>query len=221
MPTVASEPVRAVIPLVFLALAAWFVRDARRPVALPIPAPSGVTRADLALGPPREPLRDPPAIQNGPFRQTCRECHDIFPSPADPQASLFQHRHVVLDHGLNDRCYNCHRRENRDQLVLHDGRGIAFDQVALLCAQCHGPAWRDWQNGTHGRTSGFWDRTRGEPERLGCTQCHDPHAPAFPPYVPLPGPSTLRMGRAAEGGPHARPENPLEKWKRPEEPAHR
>lgn len=204
---------RNVIPLVFLALAALLALDSRRGLALPIPAASGVVRADLELGPPRVMLADPPAIQNGPFRQTCRECHDVFPSPDVPRSPMLQHTHIVLDHGLNDRCYNCHAREDRDRLALVDGTRLGFDQVPRLCAQCHGTAWRDWQNGTHGRTSGYWDRTRGESVRLACTQCHDPHAPAYPPFVPLPGPNTLRMGDPAAGAAHDEPAHPLEKWK--------
>jgi hypothetical protein len=205
--------VRFVIPIVFIALAAWFALDARAGHSLPIPPPSGVAEADLELGPPRQALELPPAIQNGPFRQTCSECHDIFPSPELPRTPLIQHTHIVLDHGLNDRCYNCHAREDRDRLALYDGTTIGFEDVPRLCAQCHGPAWRDWQHGTHGRTSGFWDVTRGERVRLACTQCHDPHAPAFPAYAPLPGPNTLRMGHPSTGEEHDEPVNPLEKWK--------
>lgn len=205
---------RSLVPLVFLALAAFFVADGRRALELPIPRASGVTRADLHLGPPRVALADPPAIQNGPFRQTCSECHQIFPAPAVPHFPLLRHTHIRLDHGRNDRCDNCHARTNRDRLVLRDGAECGFDEVPLLCAQCHGTLYRDWQNGTHGRTGGSWDAASGQQVRLTCTQCHDPHAPAFAPFVPLAGPNTLRMGRAGEAGPeHAQAENPLERWK--------
>lgn len=205
---------RTLIPLVFLGLATYFVVDARRGLALPIPAASGVTRADLRLGPPREILADPPTIQNGPFRQTCQECHQIFPSPDVPRSPLLQHTHVVLAHGLNDRCYNCHSRHDRDRLILQDGSELGFDEVARLCAQCHGTLYRDWENGSHGRTTGYWDRSAGPAERLVCTQCHDPHAPAFPPLAPLAGPNTLRMGHPGSERP-GEPANPLERWKAP------
>lgn len=206
---------RLLIPLVFLALAAHFVLDARRPMELSIPAASGVTRADLHLGPPRAVLADPPTIQNGPFRQTCNECHRIFPPRDVLRSPPLQHAHVVLAHGLNDRCTNCHAREDRDRLALQDGRTLAFAEVARVCAQCHGTLYRDWQLGAHGRTSGHWDRAAGPAERLTCTQCHDPHAPAFPPLAPLAGPNTLRMGRQERGEPPGEPENPLERWKAP------
>ena len=110
---------RLLIPATFLALAAVFVLDARRGVRLPIPPSAGVSRADLHLGPPRAALSDPPTIQNGQFRQTCSECHALFPSPEVPRNPLLQHTHVVLDHGLNDRCYNCHSRARRGASPRH------------------------------------------------------------------------------------------------------
>lgn len=205
---------RSLVPLVFFVLAALLAFDSRREHLLPIPPVRGVTEAELHLGPPRAALGDPPTIQNGPFRQACSECHDLFPSPDVPRSPLLQHTHVVLDHGRNDRCYNCHAREQRDLLVLHDGSTLGYGAVENLCAQCHGTVFRDWQGGTHGRTSGHWDRAAGESVRLSCTQCHDPHAPAYPRFVPLPGPNTLRMGRRVSGETgHQAAANPLEKWK--------
>jgi len=206
---------RFLIPATFLALAAMFVLDARSGVALPIPPASGVVRADLHLGPPRIALTDPPTIQNGSFRQTCSECHALFPSPEVPRETLLQHTHIVLDHGLNDRCYNCHSRENRDVLVKHGGETLPFERAAELCAQCHGTVFRDWQDGTHGRTTGSWMTDAPAQRRLKCTECHDPHSPAFPRMEPLPGPNTLRMGAQESAPHHGTPENPLEKWKAP------
>ena len=203
---------RLVIPIVFLLLAAAFVADARRGVHLPIPGASGVTAADLQLGPPRATLHDPPTFQSGPFRLTCGECHALFPSPREPRDPPLQHRDVVLDHGQNDRCYNCHSREDRDRLARRDGGTLGYDEIPHLCAQCHGTVYRDWQNGTHGRTNGSWDAASGEQHRLACSQCHDPHRPAFPRVAPLPGPNTLRMGDQSAAEPEE-PRNPLEKWK--------
>lgn len=210
---------RFLIPATFLALAALFVLDARSGVALPIPPASGVVQADLQLGPPRVALSDPPTIQNGAFRQTCSECHALFPSPDVPRDPLLQHTHVVLDHGLNDRCYNCHSRENRDVLVKHGGETLGFERVPELCSQCHGTVYRDWQDGTHGRTTGSWMSDAPAQRRLRCTECHDPHSPAYPRMQPLPGPNTLRMGPQDSVQHHGVPENPLEKWKAPHDAA--
>lgn len=41
-----------------------------------------------------------------------------------------------------------------------------------MCAKCHGPRYREWQQGAHGRSNGYWDNTRGESRRLGRTECH-------------------------------------------------
>jgi hypothetical protein len=205
--------VRTLIPLVLFALAAFFALDSARGVELPIPPASGVRASDLHVGPPREALGDPPRIQNGAFRQTCSECHALFPSPEVPRSPLLQHTGIVLNHGLNDRCYNCHSRENRDVLLLRDGMAIGFAEAPRLCAQCHGTVFRDWQNGTHGRTSGSWDGSSSAQVRLVCTQCHDPHSPKYPRLVPLPGPNTLRMGPQDGAESHPEKPNPLEKWK--------
>ncbi len=113
----------------------------------------------------------------------------------------------MLDHGLNDRCLNCHDHENRDRLRLHGTKTIGFDDVQELCAKCHGPTFRDWELGIHGRTNGYWDEASGEARKLLCTECHDPHAPAFPDIAPLPGPNTLRMGNTKPSADHSHEED--------------
>lgn len=204
---------RTLTTLLFLGLTAVFLVDSRSGVRLPIPPAVAVDRAALAFGPPRAALRDPPTLVNGPFRQTCAECHALFESPPEPRQPRLQHTHVVLDHGLNDQCFNCHAREARDFLVLRDGERIGYDRAPDLCSQCHGTVFRDWQRGTHGRTSGYWDAAAGEVRRLGCTECHDPHSPAYPRFEPLPGPRTMRMGTPRRSEADEAGENPLERWK--------
>jgi hypothetical protein len=126
------------------------------------------------------------------------DCHMLFPAMDEPPERLQQHTDIVLDHGINDRCRNCHDTVNRDRLVLQSGESIPFSEVVELCAKCHGPTYRDWQRGMHGRTNGFWNVVMGDAWRLNCIECHDPHNPRFPamdPLIPLPPPNTLRMGR--------------------------
>jgi hypothetical protein len=89
---------------------------------------------------------------------------------------LTQHSDVVLDR-INTRCLNCHHRANRNAFVDDAGGEIPYDQPQMLCARCHGTVFRDWQKGVHGRTNGVWDLRKGQPERLRCIQCHDPHRP--------------------------------------------
>jgi len=102
--------------------------------------------------------------------------------------------------------------EDRNRLVLDGGQTTTYDKVNQLCAKCHGPTFRDWQKGMHGKTVDFWRRDIGKPRRLGCTECHDPHAPAFARTAPLPGPRTLRMGGPLHSSGSAPIKNPLRRW---------
>jgi hypothetical protein len=67
-----------------------------------------------------------------------------------------------------------------------------------LCAQCHGPQFRDYQHGAHGGMSGFWDLSKGGRTRNNCIDCHDPHAPKYPTVTPARGPND----RFQTGGGH-------------------
>lgn len=128
------------------------------------------------------------------FTYNCSDCHKLFESPAETTRSLTQHTNIVLNHGVNDRCFNCHHRTNRDAYVDDAGGQIPAHQPELLCGKCHGPVYRDWLNGAHGRTNGYWDASKGPQTRRKCTECHDPHQPAFAAMHPAPGPHTPRMG---------------------------
>lgn len=155
------------------------------------------------------------------FTYSCNECHRLFPSQSEASQPLTQHRYIELKHGINDRCFNCHHREDRNVLVDDRGAAIPFDQPQLLCAKCHGLVYRDWTHGVHGRTNGYWDARRGVVEHKNCVDCHDPHIPPFPPMPPAAGPHTLRTWHAAHGAAHAEPDtgNPLVVDQRPAETA--
>ena len=189
----------------FAALGALFI------YAYP-PPPDAVDAA--APGPPRhferEPrqalLADPPVITVGSFEHRCNECHRLFQTGLDGRRQYFQHTHIRMEHGINDRCANCHDVGSRERLVMRDGGTVGFAESARLCAQCHGPAYRDWQRGMHGKTLGSWRADDPRRSRLQCVQCHDPHAPAYEPMAPLPAPNTLRMGdQHASHGPSPSP----------------
>lgn len=177
---------------VFL-VAAWILAlnpvPYESPVVAAVPVASWVTNTS--------PVRHPsltPQYQAAGYTYRCSDCHRIIPSPAETYRKLVQHTEITLRHGINTRCFNCHHRTQRDAFVDDDGGMIAWDQPQRLCARCHGPVYRDWQAGSHGRSNGYWDTTRGEQTRRKCIECHDPHAPPFPPLHPAPGPNTLRMG---------------------------
>ena len=105
-----------------------------------------------------------------------------------------EHDDLVMEHGRNNRnndCYNCHDAEHLDMLKTRDGQVIKLTESTRLCGSCHGPTYRDWEAGIHGRTSGFWNRSMGPIERADCVSCHYPHSPAFPSVKPAPGPNPL------------------------------
>jgi hypothetical protein len=108
-----------------------------------------------------------------------------------------EHEDIVMGHGRhkrNNNCFNCHDENNLELLQTRDGRHLKIVESPALCGSCHGPTYRDWEAGVHGRTSGYWKRTPAETdkmERKVCTSCHNPHSPPFPPRPPAPAPHLL------------------------------
>lgn len=185
--------VRAVlVPLAFFALAAVLFGVPWR-FDSPVAAASVVPEWAVDPVTVRQPSLTP-EIMVGSFTYRCSDCHRLFPARATTGRTLLQHREIVLEHGINDRCLSCHHPDERDAFVDGNGDMIPYDQPPLLCAKCHGPVYRDWQHGVHGRSNGYWDTGRGPLTRKECTECHDPHRPPFPPMRPAPPPNTLRMG---------------------------
>lgn len=174
------------------------------PVPAATPVPSWATNPATVRHPDAK-----PEYHQAVFTYRCSACHDIIPSPLKTNRTLTQHSEIELEHGINASCFSCHHRTNRDAFVDDLGGEIPWDQPELMCAKCHGPVFRDWQHGVHGRTNGFWLKTKGPQTRRKCTECHDPHRPPFPPMHPAPGPSTLRMGRQ-DYGKHPANRNPLQ-----------
>lgn len=125
-------------------------------------------------------------------RLSCRSCHDIRKanttlSSAD-QLDTF-HQGLKFSHGQLT-CAACHNAEDGyTTLHLADGSSVKYADTMTLCAQCHGPQFRDYQHGSHGGMTGYWDLTKGPRQRNHCVDCHDPHSPQFPVMVPAPGPN--------------------------------
>ena len=142
--------------------------------------------------------------------RNCATCHTGEPTPelkfgADGSVIMPQaHQDLLaMAHGRNNRndnCFNCHNSAKLNEFVTREGTKLTFAQAPLLCASCHGPTYRDWEAGVHGRTNGYWNKDLGPATRQDCTSCHDPHAPAFPAIIPLPGPHTLHAVPAAAAG---------------------
>ena len=133
----------------------------------------------------------------------CYACHTKGKAPVlryDTNQNLIipkEHSDIVMGHGKhgrNNNCFNCHNELNLTLLQTRDGREIQFADSPLLCGSCHGPTYRDWEAGAHGRTSGHWDRDAGPIQRKVCVNCHNPHSPDFPSRHPAPGPHPLHEG---------------------------
>lgn len=136
-------------------------------------------------GPPRVAV-DTRDVFGNPVTVACANCHSIRTpnnnnrSPSDLDEF---HRGMTFAHGTVS-CFSCHNPRNYDTLRLADGTAVEYPDVMTLCAQCHGPQYRDYLHGAHGGMNGFWDLTRGPRIRNNCVDCHDPHAPAFPMMQP-------------------------------------
>lgn len=138
-----------------------------------------------------------------PVTVACSTCHTTRPPNRDAQLghslTMF-HQTISGAHGkLN--CVACHNPDEGYQaLRLADGRSLPYTEVMQLCAQCHGPQYRDYQHGAHGGMNGYWDLNRGGRTRNNCVDCHHPHAPKFRTFMPAPGPQD--QGFNQKGGGH-------------------
>ena len=131
----------------------------------------------------------------------CYACHDKAKPPSlqfDAKNNIVlpkEHQDLVMRHGRNGRnenCFNCHDQNNLDRLKTRDGHILKWEESTQLCASCHGPTYRDWEAGIHGRTSGEWNPKSSARTRQQCASCHSPHNPEFPSMNPAPPPRPLR-----------------------------
>jgi len=184
------------------------------PRQAPVPQipPASIDRSALAVGPRRAAMQDPAGITVEGAAQSCSGCHQIFKSNPTAESAANFHKNIQLRHGINNRCVNCHDLNNRESLTLRDGSTVSFSQTPVLCSQCHGTVFRDWERGTHGKTLGSWQMGSPDQHRLTCNECHDPHSPRYESYVPLPGPNTLRMGEQASHHAVEGKQSPLQRW---------
>ncbi len=130
----------------------------------------------------------------------CYACHEKGKPPVirfDTNQFIIipkEHGNILMGHGSHNRnnnCFNCHNELNLEQFQSRDGRELKFSESTQLCGSCHGPTYRDWEGGAHGRTGGYWNDA-SKTTRRNCVECHNPHAPKFPGRQPAPGPHSLR-----------------------------
>jgi hypothetical protein len=137
-----------------------------------------------------------PPFSDGVF--PCMDCHGDPDQPPNPQRRKLEDAHtkIVLRHDEEHRwCLDCHDLKDRDQLKLASGELVPFTESYKLCGQCHGPQYRDWKLGIHGKRTGFWN---GNKRYLLCVNCHWPHDPHFAPLKPLPPPVRPHYLRAED-----------------------
>lgn len=132
----------------------------------------------------------------------CSTCHDGFAGDSEQAALEGQHSDITFDHGRNVLCLNCHHPKNSDAFLDFGGGEIPGDSSTMLCAKCHGPHFREWEHGVHGRINLYWSDKYGQSKRLDCIQCHDPHRPRFPQVTPDPPPVLTRFDLQAMGDTH-------------------
>ncbi len=130
----------------------------------------------------------------------CYACHEKGQPPPlryDENHKLLipeEHVNIVMghgSHGRNNNCFNCHNETNLTTLQPRDGRELKLENSTELCGSCHGPTYRDWDSGAHGRSNGYWNTKLGPAVKKDCVNCHNPHSPRFPGRKPAPGPHTL------------------------------
>lgn len=131
-------------------------------------------------------------LENKPMVGNCFLCHAYWVTiPKSNQTSKprFAHGNIVLNHGKNDRCYNCHLISDRNKYVADDGSAIMVQLPEKLCSRCHGLIYNDWLMGAHGKWTGMRQpENKSDKTTYTCTQCHDPHNPAFRYKVMAPPP---------------------------------
>jgi hypothetical protein len=132
----------------------------------------------------------------------CYVCHEKKNPPPlryDAEHVLIvpdEHSDIKMGHGTHNRnnlCYNCHNEGNLLTFSTRDGNELQFAESSRLCGSCHGPNYRDWEAGVHGRMNGYWNHQLGEFRRLDCVNCHNPHSPRIPTRQPAPPPHPLRL----------------------------
>ena len=116
----------------------------------------------------------------------CNDCHSELEPNTQRRKLLEMHDDIIFDHDSENRwCLACHNTDDRDSLVLAGGNLLGFNESYKLCGQCHGPKYRDWKLGIHGKRTGEWN---GQKQYRLCVHCHDPHSPKIKSVQPMPPP---------------------------------
>jgi hypothetical protein len=167
---------------------ALVMSSAAEPLNVRLPAKEPI---NLDFGP-HERRQDEVLLHKAGFAYECVECHAWQRRDPEPRRFIGEHVAMNLEHGSVVTCFTCHHPTEYSALTMPSGEVIPFNDHIKLCAGCHGPIYKDWRNGAHGRREGYWDRESGPVSRTDCIICHDPHQPAFKPIAPLAPPGVAR-----------------------------
>jgi len=116
----------------------------------------------------------------------CSDCHSELIPNTKRRVLVDMHDDIIFDHDSANRwCLACHNTYDRDYLILAGGELLGFDESYRLCGQCHGPKYRDWKLGIHGKRTGEWN---GKKQYRLCVSCHNPHSPKIKSLKPMPPP---------------------------------
>lgn len=116
----------------------------------------------------------------------CNDCHIELEVNTQRRELVEMHDDIIFDHDSENRwCLACHNTYDRDSLILAGGKQLGFNESYKLCGQCHGPKYRDWKLGIHGKRTGEWN---GQKQYRLCVHCHDPHSPKIKSLQPMPPP---------------------------------
>ena len=142
-------------------------------------------------------------LENTVMPGNCFICHSVQVPDPNVIRPQFAHATIKLEHGANNRCFNCHHIYDRDSLAGDGESRIPFATPEKLCARCHGLIVKDWQEGAHGLRQGGWLIADGKsPINYTCTECHDPHSPKFKYGIATPAPTwpekTIRKTRHSD-----------------------
>jgi len=182
-------PGAVILVLVFL-----FLGNGKPDITDPVPLKTEWSAPETARG---------KILENTVMPGNCFICHSVQVPDPNVIRPQFAHATIKLEHGANNRCFNCHHIYDRDSLAGDGESRIPFATPEKLCARCHGLIVKDWQEGTHGLRQGGWLIADGKsPINYTCTECHDPHSPKFKYGVAAPAPTwpekTIRKTRHSD-----------------------
>ena len=127
----------------------------------------------------------------------CSSCHEgELPARQEGQArSELMHLDIEMKHAAGSimDCRTCHNEKDMDTLRLNNGTPVSFNHAYKMCSQCHFEQGKDWAGGAHGKRLHSW---YGKRVVMNCTECHDPHSPAFDQRHPKGRQSIPRTGSA-------------------------